>query len=111
MGPLPEHADRAEQAAGLGGFGEGEDVGDGVVEGVDHIDCERVLAGGKGAELKAVGRTEAASQVHTVKRDRGGLKDLAQVERGAGEVLSNDKAYLLAEDARFAGEFGAGKIV
>ena len=111
MGPLAKQADGAEQATGLGGFGEGEDVGDGVVEGVDHIDCERMFAGGKGAELKAVGRTDAAAQIRAVKRDRGGLKDLAQVERGAGEVLSNGKACLVAEGACLAGEFGAGKIV
>lgn len=70
-----------------------------------------MFAGGKGAELKAVGRTDAAAQIRAVKRDRGGLKDLAQVERGAGEVLSNGKACLVAESACLAGEFGAGKIV
>lgn len=44
-GALPEHAYGPQETAGLGGLGHAEHVGDGVVEGVDDIDRERVLTG------------------------------------------------------------------
>ena len=44
-GALPEHTYGPQEAAGLGGLGHAEYVGDGVIEGVDDVDRKRVLTG------------------------------------------------------------------
>ena len=44
---MPEKGNGAEDTAGRDGLGEGEDVGNRMVECVDDIDGELVCAGGK----------------------------------------------------------------
>ena len=94
---MPEKGNGAEDTAGRDGLGEGEDVGNRMVECVDDIDGELVRAGGKRACCKAIGRADARTERLSVERERCDFEDIPKVNDGVGEVVGQLERRAIAE--------------